>query len=105
MSTTKYDLVITITKTTGFKQEDVKRVVQMVLDGVIDALEDEGRLELRGFGVFEVREMEARRALNPSTGEAVIVPARRRVKFKTGKLMQERIDRPRRQPPWNERSE
>ncbi|MCY3018184.1 MAG: HU family DNA-binding protein [Planctomycetota bacterium] len=57
----------------------------------IAVLATEGRLELRDFGVFEVRVKEARKARNPRTGEEVMAPERRRVRFRAGKIMEERI--------------
>ena len=50
------------------------------------------RLEFRDFGVFEIRERAARRAQNPKTLEQVDVPARRTVKFKTGRLMKNKVE-------------
>lgn len=52
---------------------------------------EEGRIELRNFGVFQVKERKARKARNPKTGETVDVPARLAVVFKAGKEMEERV--------------
>jgi nucleoid DNA-binding protein len=68
-------------------------VVQGVFDEIIDALATEGRIELRGFGVFEVKKRKARKARNPHTGQAVSVPEKRTVSFKAGQEMQERVGR------------
>ena len=88
---TKNDIVVSIAKATGLRQIDVKRIAQMALEGLIDALVDDGRIELRNFGVFEVKTRRGRKARNPRTGEEVMVPAKRVVTFKPGKLMEERI--------------
>ena len=88
---TKNDLVVHIAKTTGLKQADTKRIVQMVFDGIVDVLATERRLELRNFGVFEVRHRKARKARNPRTGEEVQVPEKNVVTFKPGRIMQQRI--------------
>ena len=88
---TKNDLVVTIAKSTGLKQADIKKIVQMVLDGIIDVLVTERRIELRNFGVFEVRHRKARKARNPRTGEEVQVPEKNVVTFKPGRIMQQRI--------------
>ena len=69
----------------------VKDILQRFLDEIIDELSVGNRLELREFGVFEVRERAARRAQNPRTLEKVSVPAKRVVKFKVGRLMRERV--------------
>ena len=91
MSTTKNDIVVSISKATGIMQRDVREVVQMTLDGIVETLASEGRLEWRGFGVFEVRAYEARQGRNPRTGEQVFVPAGKMVNFKAGRVMRERI--------------
>ena len=56
MSVTKNDMVIDIAQKTNIEQQKVKQVVQLTLDGIIDILTKHGRIELRNFGVFEVRE-------------------------------------------------
>ena len=61
------------------------------LDGIIEVLVTEGRIELRNFGVFEVRERKPRKARNPRTGKEVDVAAKRVATFKPGKMMEERI--------------
>ncbi len=88
---TKNDMVLQIAKEMDMRQTDIKRIVQMTLDGIIDVLAAEGRLELRNFGVFEVRSRKPRKARNPRTGQEVMVPERKVVTFKPGKLMEERI--------------
>ena len=80
-----------IAEKTGQKRGDVKRALQMFLDEMIEELSNGNRLEFRDFGVFEVRERAARTAQNPKTLEQVVVPARKAVRFKVGRLMRERI--------------
>src|ERR1700681_2552704 len=63
----------------------------LTLDGIIDTLEKERRIELRNFGVFEVKQRKPRKARNPRTGESVMVPARFVVTFKPGLEMEERV--------------
>jgi integration host factor subunit beta len=92
MSVTKNDMVIEIAKKTGIEQQKVKQIVQMTLDGIIDILAIEQRIELRNFGVFEVRTRKARKARNPRTGEEVMVPSKKVVTFKAGKIMEERVE-------------
>jgi nucleoid DNA-binding protein len=84
-------MVVNIARQTGFRQADIKRVVQLVLDGIVDVLASESRIELRNFGVFVVRRRQARKARNPRTGEEVFVPEKRVVSFKPGRLMREKI--------------
>ena len=63
------------------------------IESIAEALADGDRVELRGFGTFEVRERDARSARNPRTGEKVAVEARAKVHFKPGKTMRARLNR------------
>lgn len=73
-------------------RSEVERVVNIVLDGMTTALSEGGRVELRGFGAFSVRERPARAGRNPRTGEAVQVPAKSVPFFKSGKELRERLN-------------
>jgi Bacterial nucleoid DNA-binding protein len=64
----------------------------MTFDGIIEVLATEGRLELRNFGVYEVKTRKPRKARNPRTGQEVMVPARKSVTFKGGKFMTDRVN-------------
>jgi nucleoid DNA-binding protein len=64
----------------------------MVFDGIMEMLVDEGRIELRNFGVFEVKRRRARQARNLRTGENVAVPERSVVTFKPGREIKERVN-------------
>ena len=88
---TKRDLVIQIADKTGLVQSQVFEIVQQTLDRVTDALARGETVELRNFGVFEVKVRKARVGRNPNSQETdVPIPARATVKFKAGKEM--RID-------------
>ncbi|GJM22215.1 MAG: hypothetical protein DHS20C15_21300 [Planctomycetota bacterium] len=91
---TKKDLVNRIAERTGETKVVTKTVVQMFLDEIIQELGQGNRLEFRDFGVFEVRERQARRAQNPRTLEKVDVPPKKVVKFKVGRVMRERVSGP-----------
>lgn len=80
----KEEIVRTIAAAHGLRLADAKLVVQGTLDAIVDAVLTAGRLELRDFGVFEVRTRKARRRRNPQTGEPVEVPATRVVIFRPG---------------------
>ena len=86
---TKKDFVDRIAKKTQCKHFAVKAVVQKFLDEIVSELAKGNRLEFRDFGVFEVRERAARVAQNPKTLERIQVPAKRKVKFKMGRMMRE----------------
>lgn len=88
---TKKDIVKTIADELGITQVAVKRAVQMTFDAIIDTLVDDGRIELRNFGVFEVKRRQGRKARNPRTGQEVFVPARNVVTFKPGKIMNDKV--------------
>ena len=92
MATTKKDLVNRIAEKTQTKQILVKTVIQQVFDEVISELGKGNRLEFRSFGVFETKTTSARIAQNPKTLEKVVVPAKRRVVFKPGRLMKESLN-------------
>ena len=64
----------------------------MFLDRIVEELSQGNRIELRDFGVFEVKKRAARKARNPRTGEEAFVPAKNVVVFKVGKLMKERVN-------------
>lgn len=91
-TTTKKEIVERIAERSGIKRSDVRDVVQMFLDSVIDELGQGNRLEFRDFGVFEVKSRAARLAQNPKTLAQVHVPAKRSVRFKVGRVMRERVD-------------
>ncbi len=89
---TKKELIERIAERTKMRRTDVKEAVQEFLDQVISELKKGNRLEFRDFGVFEVKARAARVAQNPKTLERVLVPAKRTVKFKIGRLMKESIE-------------
>ena len=91
MTLTKKDLVLAVAKTTGVTQVEVKRVVQGMLDQLIESLKAGNTIELRNFGVFKVRQRAPRRGRNPKTGQEVPVPSKRVVVFKPGLLMRQHI--------------
>ncbi len=92
MSTiTKKELIDQIADATGQKRVLVKKIVQSFLDSIIVELGKGNRLEFRDFGVFEVKQRQARMAQNPKTLEPVEVPPKRTVKFKVGRLMKQTL--------------
>mgnify|MGYP000577785758 CR=1 FL=1 len=81
---TKKEIVNIIVSKTGYKQTEVKKIVQFTLDTISDALISGKNIELRNFGVFKVKIRKPRQGRNPKTGEIVPVPERRVVVFKPG---------------------
>ena len=88
---TKKEIVRVISEELGLTQQQTKDVVQRTFDSIVDTLVREGRIELRNFGVFEVKPRAARTARNPKTGEQVQVPEKFVVSFKPGKVMEQRV--------------
>jgi nucleoid DNA-binding protein len=88
---TKKEIVKTISEEIGLTQLKTKEIVQKTFDAIVRALVDEKRIELRNFGVFEVKKRAARKARNPRTGQRVDVLEKYVVTFKPGKEMEERV--------------
>lgn len=90
---TKKEIVRRISERAELTQLKTKEIVQWTFDAIIDTLITDGRIELRNFGVFEVRRRKARRARNPRTNDRVDVPEKNVVTFQPGKEMEERVRR------------
>ena len=91
LSVTKKEIVRTISEEIGLTQLQTKEIVQKTFDAIVEALVAERRIELRNFGVFEVKRRAPRKARNPRTGDKVFVPEKSVVTFKPGKEMEERV--------------
>ena len=88
MTLTKRDLVLRICEDTDLVQQQVFDTVQRTFDHIIKALAQGQKVELRNFGIFEVRVRKARIGRNPSApGTKVPIPERTVVKFKAGREM------------------
>lgn len=90
---TKKEIVKKISDEIGLTQLKTKDIVQRTLDAITATLVTEGRIELRNFGVFEVKRRAPRKARNPRTGAKVYVPSKNVVTFKPGKEMEELVRR------------
>jgi len=88
---TKKEIVRTISEEIGLTQLKTMEIVQKTFDAIVAALVEEERIELRNFGVFEVKRRAPRKARNPRTGEKVDVAEKFVVTFKPGKEMEERV--------------
>ena len=88
---TKKEIVRTISDKTGLTQLQIKEIVQLTFEGIVETLLKEGRVELRNFGVFQVKSRKARKARNPRTGLQVEVPEKFVVTFRAGKEMEARV--------------
>ena len=88
---TKKEIVKVISEEIGLTQLKTKEIVQKTFDAIVDTLVTDKRIELRNFGVFEVKKRAARKARNPRTGERVDVEEKYVVTFKPGKEMEKRV--------------
>ncbi len=88
---TKKEIVLKMVNDLQLSHSQAKGVVQMLFNAITDTLVSDGRIELRNFGVFEVKRQAARRARNPKTGDRVSVPEKLVVTFKPGKVMEQRV--------------
>ncbi len=88
---TKKEIVRTISEEIGLTQLQTKEIVQKTFNAIVETLVEDGRIELRNFGVFEVKRRAPRKARNPRTGDKVFVPEKFVVTFKPGKEMEERV--------------
>ena len=92
MTLTKRNIVIRISEETGLVQSQVFDVVQKTLDQISEALAKGDKVELRKFGVFDVKTRKAKIGRNPNKPETdVPIPARSMVKFKAGKEMKSAV--------------
>ena len=90
---TKSELIeILAQKQTQLAYKDVELAVKTMLERMSEALASGERIEIRGFGSFQVKVREAREGRNPKTGEEVQIPAKRTPFFKVGKELKEMVD-------------
>ncbi len=89
----KSQLLQTLAARHQLPKDQASRAVDTVLEAIQTTLANGDRVELRGFGSFSVKRYPARSGRNPKTGAPVEVPERKRVVFKAGKELRERVDR------------
>lgn len=89
---TKADLIDEVARNSDLSKKDAEVIVQAVLDSIVESLKNGGKVELRGFGSFRLRERASRQGRNPKTGERVFVPAKTVPYFKPGKDLKELIN-------------
>jgi integration host factor subunit beta len=90
---TKADLIAEVSRSAEVSKKDAESIVNVFLDGIVDALKDGEKIELRGFGSFKLRRRNSRVGRNPRTSEAVQVPAKRVPYFKPGKDLKKLINK------------
>ena len=82
---TKTELIEKISEKHNMPKSRAEVIVNTVFDSMIESLENDGRIEIRGFGSFVNRDYETRKGRNPKTGEIIQIPAKKLPFFKTGK--------------------
>jgi len=95
MTTTKKDLAADVARETGCKKSLAAKMVDSVFNSMRSSLITGDRIEIRGFGVFQVKDTKPKPAArNPRTGDIIYVPARRKTHFKPGKILKEALHKP-----------
>ena len=87
----KTELVNAVAEKADFSKKDADEAVAAVLDSITDALAQGDKVQIVGFGTFEVRARAEKQGRNPKTGEAMIVPASNLPAFKAGKALKEAV--------------
>ena len=89
----KADLISVMAEKSGLTKKDSEKALNAFVDAVQQALVEGDRVQLVGFGTFEVRERSARKGRNPQTGEEIDIPAASVPAFKAGKGLKEAINK------------
>ena len=91
MAVTKREIVRRVAERAALTQAQTQDIVQLTLEAISEAIVEEERLELRNFGVFEVKDRAPRKARDPRTGETMDVPARRVVTFRASPVVLDQL--------------
>ena len=89
----KTELVAAMAEKTGLSKKDAESALKAFIDTVTDELKADGKVQLVGFGNFEVSERPAREGRNPRTGETMTIAASKTPKFKPGKALKDEINK------------
>jgi integration host factor subunit beta len=89
---TKAELVEEVARVSDLTKKHSEIIVSTVFDSIVQALQKDEKIELRGFGSFRIRQRRSRQGRNPKTGDKVDVPAKRIPYFKPGKELKELIN-------------
>ena len=101
---TKKDLALLVSCSSECRKNQATRMVDSLFTAMRESLIQGNRIEIRGFGVFQVKDTRPKPAArNPRTGEVIYVPARRKTHFKPGRLLKEALHHPREGLPLEDR--
>ncbi|MFC4103733.1 MULTISPECIES: HU family DNA-binding protein [Paenibacillus] len=87
----KTELIAKVAELTDLSKKDASKAVDAVFDAISDALQSGDKVQLVGFGNFEVKSREARKGRNPQTGEEIDIPASKIPSFKAGKSLKDLV--------------
>ncbi|MCY7877271.1 non-specific DNA-binding protein Hbs, partial [Bacillus spizizenii] len=87
----KTELINAVAEASELSKKDATKAVDSVFDTILDALKNGDKIQLIGFGNFEVRERSARKGRNPQTGEEIEIPASKVPAFKPGKALKDAV--------------
>ena len=88
----KTDLIEVVAQKADLKKKDAEAAVNAVLVALEDALVSGDKVQLIGFGTFEVKAKDARTGRNPATGEAIEIAASKQIKFSAGKTLKDKVN-------------
>lgn len=88
----KTELIVAVAAKTELTKKDTEKVLKAFTDVVADELKKGGKVQLVGFGTFEVSERAAREGRNPATGESMVIKASKAPKFKAGKALKDLVN-------------
>ena len=77
----------------GYLKRDIRQAIDIIIESISESLQEEKRVEIRGFGSFSVRRRKARKAENPKTGKIMDIPERKSVLFTMSKSLKETLIR------------
>lgn len=86
---TKVELIAAVAEKAGLSKKDADKAVNAAIEAITEGLKNDGKVQLVGFGTFEVRERAAREGKNPATGEKIQIAASKVPAFKAGKALKD----------------
>ncbi|MGN0613852.1 MAG: HU family DNA-binding protein [Porcipelethomonas sp.] len=89
---TKSELIAQISEKTELSKKDSEKALAAVVSSITDALINGDKVQLVGFGTFEVRDRKEKESKNPRTGETIVVPAKKAPAFKAGKALKDAVN-------------
>lgn len=89
----KTELVASVAEKAGITKKDAEKVINAVFSSIEEALANEDKVQIIGFGTFEVKTREERKGRNPQTGDEITIPASKSPVFKAGKGLKDVVNK------------